>query len=74
MVQPSLLIIWSPCDVINKNDVYCLWKAVVPCQRILTSILKGGGGGYQNGPISAYNQVPFFCLMSSPICLLYRVI
>ena len=40
---------------------------------------SGGGGGcgrgYQNGPISAYNQVAFFfCLMCSPICLLYRVI
>ena len=28
---------------------------------------------YQDGPTSAYNQVPF-CLICSPICLLYRVI
>ena len=34
----------------------------------------GRGGGYQDGPISAYNQVSVFYLMSSPICLLYRVI
>ena len=25
-------------------------------------------------PIPAYNQVPMFCLMCNPICLLYLVI
>ena len=36
--------------------------------------MGGGGGGYQERHISAFYQVPFFCLMCGLICLLYRVI
>ena len=30
--------------------------------------------GYQDWPISAYNQVPLFCLMCVPMFLRFRVI
>ena len=33
--QPSLQIIRSPCDVINKNDMFYLWEAGVSCEGIL---------------------------------------
>ena len=65
----------------KNTKIFCWMGHLLHCSDYLDISEGGGGGGgererggYQDGPISAYNQLPFFCLISSPICLLYRVV